>query len=85
MTNFLSRFLGLHDKKQEQKSEEVADYVHKKKNQFTADMGKVQIQTRKVHKKTLQAQVESDKLVRIVNDIAAQIVRVTPGGKRYGE
>lgn len=78
---WLKRFLGLYDKQQAERTEEVAQYVHAKKNKFTADMAKIQNQVKKVHMKTMQAQEESLKLKDIVDDVTERIALVTGGLK----
>jgi hypothetical protein len=78
---WLKRFLGLYDKKQAQRTEEVAEYVHARKNEFTKDMLNIQNQAKRVHIKTMQAQQESLKLKDIVDDVTERIALVTGGLK----
>lgn len=80
--NFLKRFLGLYDKAQAKRTEDVAAYVHEKKSTFTADMVKLQNQARKVHNKTRQAHIESAKLNSMVEDITTKISIATGGANR---
>jgi hypothetical protein len=44
----------------------VSDYVHKRKNELTSDMAKLQLQARKVNDKTKVAHEESVKLKEMV-------------------
>ena len=81
MTNFIARFLGLHDKKQAQESEQVAQYVNRKKDKFTNDMLRVQQQAKRTHKTTLQAYEESVKLTEMVESVTNQVAQATPEGK----
>lgn len=77
MFKWLETFLGTKDKAQIERTQEVADIVHQKKNEFTSDMLKLQEQSRKVHQKTMQAQDEAVKLKEIVDDVAAKIAVAT--------
>lgn len=75
--NTIKRFLGLYDKKQAERTAEVAEYVHAKKNVFTTEMARIQRQAAKVHDKTRQAHEESIKLKEVVDDVTAKIARAT--------
>lgn len=79
--NILKRFLGLYDRQQAARTQEVAEYVDAKKNQFTKEMARVQRQAEKVHQKTRQAHEESAKLKEVVDDVARRIAYATGGLK----
>lgn len=72
---FLDKILGRQDKIQQARGEQVSDYVHAKKNNFTAEMLKIQIEAKKVHKKAGAAHEESKRLLDVVDDITAKIAR----------
>lgn len=74
---FFISFLGLDDKKQKIKSEQVATYVSGKKYNFTKEMIRIQKQAKTVHQQTRQAHVESAKLFTMVDDITSKIAVVT--------
>lgn len=78
---FIISFLGLNEKTQKAKTEEVAAYVHSKKNDYTKEMKKIQYQARKVHEKTRQAHAQSVKLNVLVDDITTVIAKATGGLK----
>lgn len=67
---WLNRFLGTKDKEQEQRTEDVAIYVHEQKQDFKKQMDQLQIQAIKVHAKTKKAHEESIKLLDITTQIA---------------
>lgn len=81
LKRFFISFLGLNEKKQQAKTEEVAAYVHSKKNDYAREMIKIQSQARKVHDKTRQAHEQSVKLNIMVDDITTAIARATGGLK----
>lgn len=81
--NWLEKFLGTKDKEQKKRMEEVSEYVHTKKNAFSAEMGKIHTQARKVHQKTKEAHEESVRLMEIVDGVTANIAIAT-GAKRRG-
>lgn len=76
---WIFRFFGLHERKQEQTAQKVAEYVHDKKSQFTGDMAKLQEQARKAHRQAIKVQEHSENLVKITDDITARIAIVTKG------
>ena len=75
--NWLFRFLGLHDKKQKERTEDVAQYVHKKKNKFTADMLDIQIRAKHAHNEAKKSLKHAQKTVRITEDITQRLAIVT--------
>lgn len=77
MKTWLARFLGVHDKEQKQRTQDVSDYAEKKKKDFIGEMEKVKRQTKKVHEKQLQVHQETAKLVKIVDDVARKIAVAT--------
>ena len=77
LKRFIISFLGLKDKTQKAKTEEVAAYVHHKKNSYTREMIKIQSQAKKVHEKTRQAHKQSIILSSMVDDITIRIAKVT--------
>jgi len=79
---WIFRFLGLYDKKQAERTQAVADYVHKRKNEFTLDMAKIQLQAKKVHEKTNTAHEEAIKLKEMVDGVTANIAIATGGSRR---
>lgn len=68
--------------KQQKRNAETAEYVHGKKNEFQADMAKLHRQSKRLHQKALQTQVESVKLNRMVEDITSRIAVATGGAPR---
>lgn len=82
LKRFITSFLGLNEKKQQAKTEEVAAYVHDKKNTYTSEMIKIQSQARKLHTKTRQAHEESVKLNNMVDDIVYKVAQATGGIER---
>lgn len=79
--NILKRFLGLYDRKQAARTQEVADFVHVRKNAYTADMLKIHRQAKKVSEKNRQAYEESVKLKEVVDDVTRKIAVATGGMK----
>ena len=80
--NWLNRILGTKDREQKERTEKVAEYVHKQKNTFSSEMGKIQNQAKKVHTKTKEVHEESKKLLEIVDSVTSQIAIATGGKKR---
>lgn len=68
--------------KQQKRNAETASYVHGKKNEFQADMAKLHRQSKRLHHKALQTQVESVKLNKMVEDITSRIAVATGGVAR---
>lgn len=83
--NFLTRFFGLHDKEQKERTKEVTVYADQKREEFSKEMGKIKRQTQKVHQKQLQAHEETAKLVEMVDDITHRIMVATGGNHRNGK
>lgn len=81
---WLKRFFSVKNKSQ-RTADEVADYIHGKKNTFTGDMLKLKAQSKRLHRKALQTQEEAVKMNKVIEDITSKIVLVTPGGKNYGK
>lgn len=79
MFNAIKRVLGLHDRKQLERTQKVADYVHKKKNKFTTEMAEVQQQAKLIHLNALRTARASNKLISVVDDIAAKVAIATGG------
>ena len=70
------------DKDQQARQERVSNIVHKRKNNFTKEMVRIQIQAKRVHSNTRKAHQESIKLLEVVNDVTASIAIVTGGLKK---
>lgn len=79
--NWILRFLGFYDTKQEEISKDVSDYVGNKKVEFHKEMRDIKRQAILVHRKTRQAHLESIKLNKVVDDIARKIAIATGGMK----
>lgn len=77
MNIWLFRFLGLHDRGQKQKTEEVAEYVRGKKSQFSNDMDKLHRQMKKVHQEAMKSKEHSERLVQMTGDITTKISIIT--------
>lgn len=80
--NWFSRLLGLHDKEQKQRTQAVGEYADQKRVEFTKQMGQLKAQAKKVHNKQIQAHQETERLVLLVEDVTAQIMRATGGNSR---
>lgn len=80
--NILTRFLGLHDKEQKERTKAVTDYADRKRDEFSREMTKIKRQTQKVHKKQLQAHGETVKLIEMVDDITHRIMVATGGTRK---
>lgn len=74
---WLQRFLGLHDKDQKARTQEVAEYVHDKKNEFAVTMAKAQQKAQQQHDKARKLIPESAKIESRILDITQQIYMVT--------
>lgn len=81
--NWLSRLLGLHDKKQQKRTQEIADYVDVKNSELDLQMEIMKKQARKMHQTTRKAYEEAVQLNKIVDGITYKIA-VASGGKRRG-
>lgn len=75
-------FFRFNDRKKEQVADDASDYIHKKKNEFQGEMGKLAAQSKKLHRSALQTQEEAVKMNKIVNDITSKIALATPGGRK---
>lgn len=75
---WLTRFLGIKDKDQARRTEEVSNYVHEQKIDFKKQMDKLQTTAIKVHERTRKAHQESAKLL----DITIQIAKATGNEER---
>jgi hypothetical protein len=82
---WLSRFFGTYDKEQQERTDQVAGYVHNQKNTFAGEMKKIELQAKKVHKRTKEAHRESIRLLDVVNDVTTQIAEVTGASGRVRE
>lgn len=75
--SWIFRLLGLHDRKQKEKSEEVAQYVHNKKNKYTAEMLEIQMQAKHAHNEAKKSLKHALKTVKITEDITQKIALVS--------
>jgi hypothetical protein len=69
------------NKQRAKHEKDVTEKVHRKKNQYTADMLKLKVQTQKIHATSLKSLEQSKRLNIIVNDIASSIAVATGGLK----
>lgn len=75
--NWLKRFLGLYDKKQKERTQEVADYVHDKKQDFTSTMVKAHREAKKEHQKAGKLKESSARIEERIIDVTQAIYLVT--------
>jgi len=73
MNNWLTRFLGFHDKKQAEKSKEVVSYAQDKKEQYESDMDDIRELARKAHKQAQKSLKEAAKTVKITEDVTQRL------------
>lgn len=73
----IRKLLGLHDKDQAERTRLVSEYAEDKKNKFNKEMQKINRQAKKVHTRAMQAESESLKLKRMVDDVTKKIAIVT--------
>lgn len=83
MWDRLKKILGLHDKKQAERTQRVAEYAHGKKDEFVHDMKELQKQAQKIHMISLKTAEDNGKLVEVVDDIVAKVAMGTGRFEKY--
>lgn len=68
---------GRKDREQLARTEQVAQYVHGKKNVFNTEMAQIQVQAKKVHETAMQNAQESARLKQAIDDITLKVAMAT--------
>lgn len=71
--NWFKRMLGLNDKKQKERTQEVIEYVAEKKDLFNKDIVQLHKQAKKVHAQASKTTEESANLLLLVADVTTKL------------